>query len=210
MDATTSLYSGRYGVTQFPLFKTEDPWEPAKVDICKRLSKTGNQLCLMKCHGLGLPTRIAEQVVQTLVVSTALFNTEIWQNGATVAPIQQEMDKIYRKLIDVPLGTSNVAIHYECGLIDQCFRANAAALKFRNHVIGLPENRMVKQMYMALLTEIYDNAQSADFIVNNVTTFLEPLSILHNWKKPVGASAATTKAHTRFGALYKTKKWSIN
>jgi hypothetical protein len=87
---------------------------------------------------MGPPTWISKPVVQTFSVATAMFNSEIWQGGAFCSEIQIEMNKIYRRLIDVPSGTCNTAIHHERGLIDQQFRAQAAALKFRNHVIGLP------------------------------------------------------------------------
>jgi hypothetical protein len=209
MDRNISAYSQKYGVRQVPLFKTEDPWEEAKANTKRKLSTLRNQLDLMGCHTMGLPTWISKQVVQTLVVATAMFNTEIWQNGTYCDQIQGEMNKIYRRLIDVPLGTNHAAIHHECGLIDQEFRAKAAALKFRNHIIGLPENRLVKQMYTALLAEAAPALKHGRNVDSSVVVHLEPLAIKLHWREPIGACAATTKAHEIRCLLQKEKLASL-
>jgi hypothetical protein len=205
MDGNITAYSQKYGVRQVPLFGTEDPWEEAKANTKRKLSILRNQLDLMGCHTMGLPAWISKQVVQTLVVATAMFNTEIWQDGAYCPEIQIEMNKIYRRLIDVPSCTNNAAIHHECGLIDQEFRAKVAALKFRNHVIGLPAHRLVKQMYTALLAEAAPALKHGRNVDSSVITYLEPLALKLHWRGNIGACAATIKAHETRCFLQKEK-----
>jgi hypothetical protein len=79
--------------------------------------------------------------------------------------------------LGVPRNTNKAAFHCELGLIDQSFRAQAAALKFRSHIIGLPNRRLVKPVYIALRSEASTEIGGPKYIQNSAADFFEPLAI---------------------------------
>jgi hypothetical protein len=65
----------------------------------------------MGCHCKGLPFGMAKMVTQTMMLSTALKNSEVWQMGKDCDKIQGRMNTIYRKMLGVPQRTNTAALH---------------------------------------------------------------------------------------------------
>jgi hypothetical protein len=116
-------------------------------DIESSFLKLQNQVVLMGCHCKGLPFGMAKMVTQTMMLSTALKSSEVWQMGKECNKIQVRINAIYRKMLGVPQGTNTTALYNAMGLINQQFRAQVVYLKFRNHILNISDNRLVKQLY---------------------------------------------------------------
>jgi hypothetical protein len=181
LDMLIDHYSAYYGQKQKQMFTSDDPWEGVKDDIELSLLKLQNQVALMGCHCKGLPFGTAKMVTQTMMLSTALKNSEVWQMGKECTTIQAQINTIYRKMVGVPQGTNTAALYNEMGLINHVFRAQVVTLKFRNHILNIPDNRLVKQLYMALRSDTVDvNSR----ILNGVRSFMDPLAESVDWSSP--------------------------
>ena len=74
------------------------------------------------------------------------------------------------KMLGVPQGTNTAALYNEMGLINHLFRAQVATLKFRNHILNIPDNRLIKQLYTALRSDSEGiNSRS----LNGVRSFMD-------------------------------------
>jgi hypothetical protein len=183
LDRLIDRYSAYHGVKQKQMFTTDDPWEGVRDDIESSLLKLQHQVVLMGCHCKGLPFGMAKMVTQTMLLSTALKNSEVWQMGKESTTIQSRINTIYRKMLGVPQSTNTVALYNEMGLINQTFRAQVSSLKFRNHILNIPDNRLVKQLYMALRSEtggINGNIRT----LNGVLSFMDPFAESVGWSSP--------------------------
>jgi hypothetical protein len=85
---------------------------------------------------------------------------------------------IYRKMLGVPQSTNTAALYNEMGLINHLFRAQVVTLKFRNHILNIPDNRMVKQLFMALRS---DTVGFDSRTLNGVLGFMDPLAESVDW-----------------------------
>ena len=185
-------YSAHYGVKQKQMFTSDDPWEGVRVDIESSLLKLQNQVVLMGCHCKGLPFGMAKMVTQTMMLSTALKNSEVWQMGRECVKIQARINTIYRKMLGVPQGTNTAALYNEMGLINHLFRAQVVTLKFRNHILNIPDNRLVKQLYMELRT---DTPGINSRTLNGVRKFMDPLAESAGWSSPKNRCDVKMDAH---------------
>ena len=131
-------------------------------------------------------------VTQTMMLSsTALKNSEVWQMGKEYDKIQARMNTIYRKMLGVPQRTNTVALHNEMGLTNHSFRAKVVALKFRNHILNVSDNRLVKQMYMALRSD----SQGLNRSSNGVRSYMDPLATDVDWGSPKSRCGAKKDGH---------------
>ena len=113
-----------------------------------------------------------------MALSLALLNSEVWQLGTKCGKIQVKLNSIYCKLLGVTTKTQTDAVYYELGLIDHQIRAEAPTLKFRNHIIGLPDSRLVKQLYSTLKTLPTPGGRRNS---NVVQSLMEPLAVRAGW-----------------------------
>ena len=174
------------------MFTTDDPWEGVHNDIESSLSKLQNQVILMGCHCRGLPFSMAKMVTQTMMLSTALKNSEVWQMGKECINIQARINTIYRKMVGVPQGTSTAALYNEMGLINHLFRAQVVSLKFRNHILSIADNRLIKQLYMELRSDSVGlNSRS----INGVRSYMDPFAESVGWTLPKMKSKLKEDAH---------------
>jgi hypothetical protein len=89
--------------------------------------------------------------------------------------MQARINTIYRRMLGVPQGTNTAALYNEMGLNNQLFRAQVqvVTLKFRNHNLNIPDNILVKQLYMALRSDTVGNNSR---ILNGVRSYMDPLA----------------------------------
>ena len=73
--------------------------------------------------------------------------------GREIGCIESELNEIYRRILGVEYGTCMSAVRHELGVSTQLIRANAASLRFRHHVLGLPKQRLTRMVYDELLQE---------------------------------------------------------
>jgi hypothetical protein len=201
LDKLIDRYSAHHGVKQKQMFTTDDPWEGVIDDIESSLLKLQNQVALMGCHCKGLPFGMAKMVTQTMMLSTALKNSEVWQMGKECTKIQARMNAIYRKMLGVPQGTNTAALYNEMGLINHLFRARVVTLKFRNHILNIPDNRLVKQLYMALRSDTSGVNSRTSRTVNGVLSFMDPLAESVGWSSPKMRCEVKKDAHVLLCSL---------
>ena len=171
-----------------------------------KLHKAKNLLRKMGCHSKGIPFRLGKVVTQTMSLSSALHNSEIWQCGMRCERIHVALNALYCSLIDVPSSVNTCALYNEMGLILHEFRAQGAALGFRNHVMGLPEHKLVKRLYNALKGEPAV-ALPGSYGANFARDFFEPVAKKAKWDTMVGKGSAKKKIHD-FIALEQSK-WFV-
>jgi hypothetical protein len=77
------------------------------------------------------------------------------------------------------------------GLINHPFRAQVVALKFRNHILNVSDNRLEKQMYMALRSD----SRGLNRSPNGVRNYMDPLATQVDWWSPKSRYEAKNDAH---------------
>ena len=92
----------------------------------------------------------------------------------------------YRGILGVEKGTYISAVRHELGVATQRLRADAAALKFRNYILSMSDDRLPKKIYNELRNDSRDSGHRR----NSVLAFLEPLAKKANWGEIVGKYAA--------------------
>ena len=134
-------YSSRYGVTQTPVARPpEDPWFEQVQMIKKKLVNKVHLLRRIGATQNRMEPTIAKKVAQTMTVSIAIGNSEIWQLGPptqtrkSIAEIQTIFNTIYSNILGSERNSCSSAVMHELGV--NCFndRVQLAALKFRNHI----------------------------------------------------------------------------
>ena len=106
------------------MFNSADPWEGTTKEICPKLKELKNRLNIMGCRRLDIDNKVAKIVTMVEILPDALKNSEIWQMGRVMKPIQIILNDIYKMLLGVPKDTNTYAIHKELGVIFQQHRAD--------------------------------------------------------------------------------------
>ena len=84
------------------------------------------------------------------------------------------------------------AFRHELGVVSQRLRADAAALKFRNNILGLDgDDHLVKRVYLALLNDHVGQMK----IHKNGARVLEALASKANWTSVLSKAEAKKAAH---------------
>ena len=60
------------------------------------------------------------------------------------------LNVVHRRILGAEAKTATVGVRHELGVVSQKLRADAAALKFRNNVLSLDEDHVVKRVYLGL------------------------------------------------------------
>ena len=86
-----------------------------------------------------------------------------------------------------------MGVRKELGIVSQRLRADAAALKFRNNILSLGDEHLVKRVYVGLRAE--SGRLGTGSMKNGVRGYLEKLAVEANWSNMiVGKQAAKQKA----------------
>ena len=118
-------------------------------------------------------------VADSLVLSSALLSSEVWQLGLPQQAIEAQLSEIYGRFLGSKKSSCINAVRHELGVTSQKLRADAAALKFRNYVLRMPSSRLIRRIYAGLAAE----APGPDLkhMNNSVVWFFEPLASKAQW-----------------------------
>ena len=112
-----------------------------------------NLLRRLGANPYGLDPLTSKLVAQTMTLSIAMNSSEVWQMSKTCPQIEVELNDIYRRILGVEKGTCMSAVRHELGVTNQKIRSEVASLKFRNHILGMSQERLPKRIYDELLNE---------------------------------------------------------
>mmetsp|Transcript_4708 Transcript_4708/g.13960 ORF Transcript_4708/g.13960 Transcript_4708/m.13960 type:complete len:301 (-) Transcript_4708:69-971(-) len=122
----------------------------------------------------------------------SIDSSEIWQMGAEEPSIEVQLNVIHRRILGAEAKTATCGVRRELGVTSQRLRANAAALKFRNNILSLPDNHVVKRVYVGLRD---DRGRLGAGTYRNGARWLERLAVAANWGSAIlGRAAAKEKA----------------
>ena len=155
------------------------------------ISKAG-LLRRLGCYPEGLDAGTARLVAGTMCDAISIDSSEIWQMGAEEPSIEVQLNAIHRRILGAEAKTATCGVRRELGVASQKLRANAAALKFRNNVLSLPDDHVVKRVYIGLRD---DRGRLGTGTSRNGARWLEKLAADANWGSAIlGKAAAKEKA----------------
>lgn len=175
-------YSAKHGISQRPVFSNGDPWAGAIDEICHKLKTKKNMLMRLGCNSQGgsrgLDLSVARTVVQSLALSVALQNTEVFLMGQDCQRISTVLNDIYRNLLNVPKCTPLAGLFRELGLVSFQIRARSVALRFWDHLTDLSDNFIARKVFDILSDEVENPNNCAKTLTygNSVRDFLQPLA----------------------------------
>jgi len=144
-------------------------------------------------------------VIRTMCDEISISNSEIWQLQGGEPSIDVLLNIIYRKCLGVESSTCTSAVRHELGVSSQRLQTDAQALKFRNNILRLDDDHIVKRVYLGLKDE-----QLVGFgdTKNGVRGHLERFARTANWlgqssEKPAAKDAVKEHVETRQNALFK-------
>lgn len=105
------------------------------------------------CHPYGLDGTTARLVTRTMCDEISISNSEIWQLALDEPTIEAQLNVIYRRCLGAEAKTTMSAVRHESAVVAQRLRADAQALKFRNNILGLDDDHVVKRVYLGLRDE---------------------------------------------------------
>jgi hypothetical protein len=199
MDKMVDRYSSKYGVTQKSVARPPgDPWFEQRQMILSKLKQKKGQLRRLGAIAYCMDVGFAKTIAKAMMLSTSLLGSEVWQMGLKQESFEVEFNEVYRSILGVERGTCLSAIRHELGVTTQHNLASAAALNFRNYVLGLPTSRIIRRVYDGLALEAKGKDKKSRN--NAVVWFLEPLA----------REAGMVRAMTSNAAKYKAKKFVAN
>ena len=170
-----------------------DPWDPHRDRIRRKLANKTGLLRRLGCYPEGLDSGTARLVANTMCDAISVDSSEIWQMGREETSIESLLNVVYRRILGAEAKTATVGVRHELGVVSQKLRADAAALKFRNNVLSLDEDHVVKRVYLGLRND--KGRLGTSHMKNGVRGYLEKLAVDASWGAlALGKSAAKEKA----------------